>query len=116
MHDNARGYYFGSYGIIRGYGPLCRTLDEADRSVFKDADGQRKRGGSTDRNAVAVSRDDGTCWWTDEEDDIDPAHLTPVRTAAGKQAQYAMRAIAEAEEGWTRTKAGKRLAKTSGKD
>ena len=102
MTNHARGYYFGSYGIIRGFGPLCRTIEAADRSVFKDASEQRKRGGSTDRNAVVVAIDDGTCWWTDDEDCIDPAHLTPVRMSDGRQATYAITAIeamAEISEG-----------------
>lgn len=116
MHNHARGYYFGSYGIVRGYGPLCRSLDEADRSVFRDAAEQRKRGGSTDRNAVAVSRDDGTCWWVDDGDDIDPRHLTPVRMASGKQAQYAQSALEEMEEQVAGKRRSKRLANGSDTD
>lgn len=97
MLDRARRYYFGSYGIIRGFGPLFRTIEEADRSVFKDASDQRKRGGSSDRNAVAVRASDGTCWWTDDGDDIRENELKPVRMADGSQATYAKIAVSAME-------------------
>jgi hypothetical protein len=92
------GYYFGSYGMIRGYGPLCRTLGEADRSVFADAKEQRKNGGSTDRNAVMVARVDGLCWWSEEDDTEED--LLPVKTAQGEQARYPLDIVRSCEATW----------------
>lgn len=100
MQDGTRGFIFGSYGIVRGYGPLCQSIEEADRSVFKDAEKQRKFGGATDRNAVAVSRLTGLCWWVDDGEDIRESELIPVKTAHGDQASYPREEIAKAEARW----------------
>lgn len=91
--------YFGSYGLIRGYGPLCRTLEEADESVSADWRKQREKGGSTDRNAVAVSPEDGLCWWANDGDES-TADMTPVRTTTGAQARYSMEVIRAHEKLW----------------
>jgi hypothetical protein len=92
-------YYYGSYGIVRGYGTLFRTLREADESVFEDGRIQRKNGGSTDRNAVLVSRETGLCWWA-EEDETDETDLVPVRTADRVQASYPLDLIRKCEALW----------------
>jgi hypothetical protein len=94
-----RGYYYGSFGLVRGYGALYRTLKEADDSVLDDGRQQRRNGGTTDRNAVAVSRESGQCWWLDHDEfpDLD----MPVRTAKGEQAAYAMEAVRQYEGLWT---------------
>lgn len=99
MTGRARGYYYGSYGIVRGYGKLCQTLKEADESVFDDGRLQRRNGGSTDRNAVAVTAEDGLCWWTDEEGES-TATMPPVKTASGKQARYEQEVIRAYELLW----------------
>jgi hypothetical protein len=91
-------HYYGSYGVIRGYGPLCKTIDEADKSVFDDGRLQRRNGGSTDRNAVLVSKDTGLCWWADEDEG--EGHLEPVRTPSSGQAKYAPEVIRSAELMW----------------
>lgn len=98
------GYWYGSYGLIRGYGPLCRTVEEADRSARRDAIEQRRHGGSTDRVAVAVCRRTGLCWWAVDED-IREVELAPVRTIAGEQARYPMVQVEAANARW-----GERLA------
>lgn len=92
-------YYYGSYGLIRGYGPLHRTLKEADNSVFEDGRKQRRNGGSTDRNAVYVTPEDGLCWWADEDNDS-PSDLAPVRTPDGSQARYTQEVIRAHEQLW----------------
>lgn len=93
-----RRYYFGSYGMIRGYGPLYRSLQEADASVFTDAAEQRKKhGGSTDRNAVCVDRENGLCWWLNESDEQSDRR---VLTASGVQASYTLEAIRKQESLW----------------
>jgi hypothetical protein len=96
---NRKQYYFGSYGLVRGYGPLYRTIQEADQSVFADGREQRRHGGSTDRNAVAVSTNTGLCWWVDEED---PRYgeLLPVKTPSGAQAAYPLEVIQRYEGLW----------------
>lgn len=99
MSSRARGYYYGSYGIVRGYGKLCRTLKEADESVFDDGRLQRANGGCSDRNAVAVTPDDGLCWWTDEEGES-LATMPPVRTSRGEQARYSQETIRACERLW----------------
>ena len=99
MSSHARGYYYGSYGIVRGYGKLCLTLREADETVFDDGRKQRLNGGSSDRNAVAVTPDDGLCWWTDEEGES-TATMPPVKTASGEQARYSREAIRAHEKLW----------------
>lgn len=97
--SNRGSYYFGSFGLIRGYGPLCRTLKEADESVFSDGKRQRLKGGSTDRNAVVVTPEDGLCWWADEDDDSE-AHMLPVWAPSGGQARYTQEVIRASEELW----------------
>lgn len=94
-----RGYYYGSYGLVRGYGKLCRSLKEADQTVFEDGKQQRMNGGTTDRNAVVVTPDDGLCWWADEEDES-TATMLPVKNAHGEQARYTQAAIRETEKLW----------------
>ncbi len=91
-------WYYGSYGLVRGYGPLHRTLKEADDSVRDDGRHQRRNGGATDRNAVLVSPDSGKCWWLDG-DEI-PREETPVLTAHGEQATYSRDAIRQYESLW----------------
>ena len=99
MSSRGSSYYYGSYGIVRGYGPLCSSLREADRTVREDGARQRLKGGSSDRNAVAVTPEDGLCWWVDEESDaLDD--LVPVKTASGAQAQYAQEVIRAHETLW----------------
>ncbi len=92
-------YYYGSYGMIRGYGPLCKTLKEADDSVLSDGKRQRLKGGSTDGNEVVVTPEDGLCWWIDEVDDALHA-LQPVKTPSGAQARYAQEVIRASEQLW----------------
>lgn len=95
------GYCFGSFGLIRGYGALFKSYQEADASVFADARQQRKKGGSSDRNAVVVSMETGLCFWLDgDEDDIREEDLIPVRTADRAQARYSMDEIRRCEALW----------------
>jgi hypothetical protein len=98
VNTSKREYYFGSYGLIRGYGPLCRTLKEADATVHADGRRQRLKGGASDRNAVAVSSSTGLCWWTDD-DDTD-GNMEPVKTASGEQARYSEEVIRASERLW----------------
>ncbi len=99
MANRRSDYYYGSYGLVRGYGPLCQTLHEADESVFEDSRLQRRNGGSSDRNAVVVSRLTGLCWWW-EEDDLHIEELIPVKTPGGPQAKYPMDMIHNCEALW----------------
>lgn len=87
MSTSARRYYYGSYGFVRGYGTLYRTLQEADVSVSEDSKRQRGNGGSTDRNVVLVNATSGLCWWW-EEDTSREEDMVPVKTPAGEQARY----------------------------
>lgn len=98
MSRSATQYYYGSYGLIRGYGTLYRSLDEADSSVFTDGRLERRNGGSTDRNAVAVCPDTGLCWWPEEG--YMSGMLEPVKTADGKQARYELEMIRSYEDLW----------------
>lgn len=103
MFNRGKQYYFGSYGLVRGYGPLYRTITEADESVYKDGREQRGNGGSSDRNVVLVSRVTGLCWWMDEHDgrqDELEQYLPPVRTAEGSQAGYPLEVIRNYEALW----------------
>jgi hypothetical protein len=93
------GYYYGSYGLVRGYGPLCRTLKEADATVIDDSRAQRKNGGSCDRVVVLVSPNDGLCWWAEDDED-QGSRLDPVWTPGGVQARYEASVIAAHEELW----------------
>lgn len=93
------GYYYGSYGLVRGYGPLCRTLREADASVRDDSRRERHNGGSSDRVVVFVSQDTGLCWWAEDDEDPD-TRLEPVLTNYGTQACYAPEVIRATERIW----------------
>ncbi len=99
MSSHAGSYYYGSYGIVRGYGKLCRTIKEADESVSADSRKQRSNGGITDRVTVIVTPEDGLCWWADEHDSPTAA-LPPVVTPSGHQAQYLQQTIRASEELW----------------
>lgn len=89
-----RRYYFGSYGLVRGYGPLATTYARADWSVRQDGREQRENGGSSDRIACVVDADTGLCWWLDgDEDAWDERDLYPVRTTSGTQARYQREAL-----------------------
>lgn len=92
-------HYYGSYGLVRGYGQLCRTLREADDSVYDDSRMQRRNGGSTDRNVVLVSSESGLCWWWDEGE-LREEDLIPVRSANGEQVRYPLDVILTSEELW----------------
>lgn len=82
-------YYYGSYGLVRGYGPLTTSIRMADWTVRDDDKRQRLTGGSSDRYAVVVDPQTGLCWRLDgDEDDFDSRHLEPVRTTSGVQASY----------------------------
>ncbi len=96
MGDCRKQHYYGSYGLVRGYGPLCQTLREADDSVYDDSRAQRKNGGSSDRCVVIVSKGSGLCWWW-EEADVDDSDLIPVRTVSGDQAKYVLEVIGPTE-------------------
>lgn len=93
------GYYYGSYGYVRGYGPLHRTLKEADASVRDDARRERLHGGSSDRVVVFVSPESGLCWWAEDDED-ECSRLDPVLTPAGHQARYAAEVISATERLW----------------
>lgn len=94
------GYYYGSYGLVRGYGPLCRTIREADDSIFADGKKQRQENrGSSDRVVVLVSPDTGQCWWAEDEEDPG-SRLDPVLTPNGDQARYADEVIKATELLW----------------
>lgn len=97
MQSRGYQYYYGSYGLIRGYGPLCRNMRDAEESVYADARRMRDSRGTTDRHAVLVSRVTGLCWWFDEPDNTD---LSPVRDIEGKQAQYELAEIRRYEDLW----------------
>lgn len=103
MSSYASRYYYGSYGIVRGYGPLCRTLKEADYSIRRDGKEQRANGGITDRNAIVVTPEDGLCWWADEEDEATGA-MVPVMTPHGTQARYMLETIRAHETLWNAPK------------
>lgn len=103
MSSRESSYYYGSYGIVRGYGPLCRTLRDADESVRADGRKQRANGGSTDRNAVVVTPDDGLCWWADEEDENTGA-MIPVKAPSGEQARYEQATMRASEALWNAPK------------
>lgn len=91
MPQRRSRYYYGSYGMIRGYGPLRGSVGEADQTVFEDRMQQSKRrGGSTDRNAVAVDSVTGLCWWLEIDDQ--PGN-SPVLTPTAGQAKYEREAI-----------------------
>ena len=92
-------YYYGSYGLVRGYGPLVRSLKEADESVLEDSRRQRRHGGITDRVVVLVSPGTGKCWWAEDEED-QTSRLDPVLTASGSQAQYAQEVMRAHEALW----------------
>lgn len=92
-------YYYGSFGLVRGYGPLCRTLQEADNSVRDDSRRSRQNGGSSDRVVVFVSPDTGLCWWAEDEEDPH-SRLEPIRDAHGAQAAYAIEVIMATEHIW----------------
>lgn len=102
MSSRRPRYYYGSYGLIRGYGPLCRTIKDADESVYADARKERERGGNTDRCVVLVDRVTGMCWWI-EDVEISDLDLNPVRTLDGKQAQYPQETIHGYEGLWGNT-------------
>ena len=93
------GFYYGSYGRVRGYGPLCRTLKEADASVRDDARRERHNGGTSDRVVVFVSPDTGLCWWAEDEED-ESSRLEPLRDNHGAQAAYAIEVIMATERIW----------------
>lgn len=92
-------YYYGSYGLVRGYGPLFRSLKEADASVRDDSRRQRLNGGSSDRVVVFVSTDDGLCWWAEDDED-ECSRLDPVLTTHGHQARYEEAVIRAWESLW----------------
>ena len=94
-------YYYGSYGLQRGYGPLCRSMREADESVYHDIREEREHGRNSDRCVVLVSRVTGLCWWIDDVE-IVIGDLAPVRMYDGKQAQYTLEVIREHERLWGR--------------
>lgn len=82
-------YYYGSYGLLRGYGPLRRNLQDAQEAVYADSRAERLAGRISDRNVVLVSRVTGLCWWMDDVEII-ASELDPVRTVDGTQAQYSL--------------------------
>jgi hypothetical protein len=87
-------YYYGSYGLVRGYGPLATSYARADWSVRQDGKEQRANGGCSDRIAIVVDAETGLCWWLDgDEDDWDERDLYPVRAVSGSQARYQREAI-----------------------
>lgn len=99
MSSRGRGYYYGSYGIVRGYGKLCRTLKEATATIHDDWRQQRANGGSTDRVEVVVTPETGLCWRA-LEDDESLSSMEPVKTASGEQARYTQEAIRATERLW----------------
>jgi hypothetical protein len=95
MPQRRSRYYYGSYGMIRGYGPLRGSVLEADETVSADRRQQsRRRGGSTDRNAVAVDSVTGLCWWLEPDDQ--PGN-SPVLTPTGEQARYERETVRQFE-------------------
>lgn len=100
MFNRGSGYYYGSYGLVRGYGPLCRSLKDADASIYADSKRQRQENrGSSDRVVVLVSPDTGQCWWAEDEED-EGSRLDPVLTPSGEQARYAEEVIRATERLW----------------
>lgn len=103
MHVNAGDYYYGSYGLVRGFGPLFQSLKDADDSVYADGRLQRKNGGCSDRNVVLVVKVNGLCWWWEETSEATgavPADWVPVKMADGRQAAYPMDTIRGHEALW----------------
>lgn len=94
-------YYYGSYGLLRGYGPLTRNMRDADEAVYADVREQRGKGTNSDRCVVLVSRVTGLCWWIDDVE-IVIGDLMPVRDVNGVQAQYPLKTIRDAESVWGR--------------
>ena len=99
MHSHDDEHYYGSYGLVRGYGTLYRTFGEADDSVYDDNRLQRRNGGCSDRSVVIVSPDTGLCWWW-EEGPYRESDLAPVRDANGVQARYSTETIRLMEDLW----------------
>lgn len=99
MQSRTRRYYFGSYGVVRGYGPLLRSLREADDSIQDDDRRQRQQGGCSDRHVVIVSADTGQCWHFDEGETV-VERSRPVMTPAGKQAVYLPQVVKVCEQSW----------------
>lgn len=60
-----QAYKYGSYGPVRGYGPLCDSLMDAEKSVRQDGHGCARQGGYSDRQIVAVDQD-GYCYRVDD--------------------------------------------------
>lgn len=99
MASRLQRYYYGSYGLLRGYGPLHRNMRDAEESVYADHRAQRAEGSSSDRHLVLVTRVTGLCWWLDDVE-INEDDLMPVRDLDGKQAQYELDAIRHQEGLW----------------
>lgn len=55
---------WGTYGSVRGYGPLRRRRHEALSDLLADQDGCKAERGYSDRNLVAVDAE-GFCWALD---------------------------------------------------
>lgn len=106
-----QSYYFGSFGLVRGRGPMYRTIAEADACVRRDARNERANGGTSDRNVVLVSRLTGLCWWADESEASEPMekYLIPVRNPDSSQARYPLEVVHQYETLW-RTSTPEELA------
>ncbi len=73
---------YGSYGSVRGYGPLRGTREEAESDVRSDGEGCQQQGGYSDR-AVVVVDSEGCCYYPGE-DGGDDGELSWVPGAGGR--------------------------------
>jgi hypothetical protein len=62
--DGSKIIAWGSYGSVRGYGPIRVDRAQAERDVDRDHAFCSARGGYSDRELVAVD-DGGACWGMD---------------------------------------------------
>lgn len=60
---------WGTYGSVRGYGPLRVRQEDAMIDLYVDQDGCREQRGYSDRNLVAVDSA-GCCWSLDYDSEI----------------------------------------------
>jgi hypothetical protein len=77
---------WGTYGSVRGYGPLRATREQAEGDLRADVSGCHRQHGYSDRQVVAVDAD-GVCWAVDYDGDA-PIVLHWVRGPGGGRAAH----------------------------
>ncbi len=76
---------YGTWGAVRGFGPLRLDRAAAEADLQLDADGCGKHGGYSDRFVVAVD-DEGICYRDLDTDDW-------VRASSGSAAKYDLKTL-----------------------